>query len=84
MRLLARIRPYIVPSLVGLSVGAVFAVIWLHALHRQPVPWWVLAVIGAAAFLTEPTVAAVRRRLGRRGRPRRAHARRHPKPRKAA
>jgi hypothetical protein len=84
MRFTARLRPYVIPSLVGLAVGVGFAVLWVDVFDQQPVPLWVLGVIGAAVFLIDPTVRTVCRRRHGRGRPRRAHARPHAKTRKAA
>lgn len=84
MRFASRIRPYVIPSLVGLAVGVGFAVLWVNVLHQQPIPLWGLALIAAGVFLAAPAMDVVRRRQHRRGRPRRAHARPHPKTRKAA
>ena len=87
MRLITRIRPHLIPSLVvlgGLAVGAVFAILWLNVFGRQPIPLGVLVVIGAAVFAVDPVVAAVRRTRNRRRRPRRAHARPRPKARRSA
>jgi hypothetical protein len=73
--ILARLRPYTVPCLIGFTIGAAFAVVWHGILARQPVPLWLLVTVGGSAFLAEAVVAVVRRRRVHRGRPRRAHAR---------
>ena len=83
-RSLNRVSFYAAHSFLGLTVGAVSAELWLHAL-RHDVPLWVIGLVALVFVLgVEMAVGSLlRRRAVRRSR-RRAHARPHSKTRKAA